>query len=381
MRQTKNKAKGIRWLLFGEVRKPLNLVETDGKTLAYRGCQVPKIFREPLIASAKGEIKGWESGGRSALVHYKGVWYDIEGVRPTGREWELGVPEGGDTKEEAENELNAGALFFDYGEKNEIPALMKPICLFEYSNIKFHGNHLYAPVLASKGDYRLNSLFADYSTAAGEAYERLKDDPNRDAKIDQITINIKEGLTNKIGLWAGFWYRCLEENNHLWGTNYVKNPDGTYNANSNAGNNNLAAYRFNGGVVIGINDLNGYVIPDKNRRNIEIDRIKKRLSIWEATLLLLKHGKSVTNISQYQILQTYASRLYTQITPPTGINYFQEVLGYDPLQEIELPEIDELDIIKCFNDGRSGKKPELIDERYITNVKSFFIHAKKSHVP
>ena len=156
------------------------------------------------------------------------------------------------------------------------------------------------------------------------------------------------------------------------GNKLCQNADGTYNANSNAGNNNLAAYRLNGGVVIGINDLDGYVIPDQNKRNIEIDRIKKRLSIWEATLHLLKHGKSVTNISQYQILQTYASRLYTRITPPTGINYFQEALGYDPLQDIELPKIGEFNIIKCFNDGRNGKKPDMIDERYITNIKEFF---------
>jgi len=373
------KTEATKRLLFNETRKPLNLTETEGKTLAYRNCQVPKIFQKPLIASAEGRIQGWESGGRSALVYYRGIWYDIEGVKPTGREWQLGIPEGGDTKEEAENELNAGALFFDYGNRNKIPALMKPICLFEYSNIKFRGKPLYAPVLTSRGDYRLNSLFADYSTAAGEAYETLKNDPDRDARIDQITSNIKEGLTDKIGLWVGFWYRCLEENNHLWGTDYVKNPDRTYAANSNVGNNNLAAYRLKSGVAIGINDLNGYVIPDQNRRNIEIDRIKKRLSIWEVTLYLLKHGKSVTNVSQYQVLQTYASRLYTQITPPTGINYFQEVLGYDPLQETELPQIDELDIIRRFNDGRNGKKPELIDEEYIINVKNFFVHSIKSY--
>lgn len=366
------KTEGIKWFLFGEVRNSLNLMETKGNTFTYCGRQVPKIFRKPLRASDKGRIKGWESGGRSALVYYKDIWYDIEGVRPTGREWAPGIPEGGDTKEEAENELNTGALFFDYGRRNKISALMEPICLFEYSNIKFQGKPLYAPVLTSKGDYRLNSLFAKFSTAAGEAYERLKDAPNRDVKIDQITNNVKEGLTNKVGLWVGFWYRCLEENNHLWGTSYVENPDGTYNVNSNVGNNNLAAYRLNGGVAIGINDLNGYVIPDQKKRIIEVDRIEKRLSIWEATLHLLKHGKSVTNISQYQILQTYASRLYTQISPPTGINYFEEVLGYDPLQDIELPKMGEFDIIKCFNDGRNGKKPDMIDERYITNIKEFF---------
>jgi len=366
------KSKVAERFLFGEVRDSLYLNETEGKTFPYRDCYVPKIFCKPLIASDRGKIKAWKSGGRSALIYYKGVWYDIEGVRPTGKEWEPGVPEGGDKKEEAENELNIGALFFEYGARKKIPALMKPICLFEYSNIKFQGKPLCAPVLQSKGDYRLNNLLGDYLTAAGEAFERLKADSNRDVKIDRIATNTKKRLTNKIGLWVGFWYRCLEENNYLWGTNYVQNADGTYNANSNAGNNNLAAYRLNSGVAIGINDLNGYVIPDQKKRNIEIDRIKKRLSIWEGTLHLLKHGKSVTNMSQYQILQTCASRLYTKITPPTGINYFQEVLGYDPLREIELPEVDDLDIIRCFNDGRNGKKPEFIDEKYITDMKEFF---------
>jgi hypothetical protein len=374
--------------LFGEVREPLYLIKTVGNVFPFMDCYVPKIFREALIDresflllwkslqfSDKRGIKGWKAGGRSGLVYYKGIWYDIEGVRPTEKEWRPGIPEGGDTKEEAENELNAGALFFDYGMKNNIPSLMKPICLFEYTNIKFKGEPLYAPVLTTKGDYRLNNLLGDYLEVAKEAYERLQNlkKPLRDAKIDRITDNIKEGLTNKIGQWTGWWYCCLEKNNHLWGTNYVKNPDETYEADSNVGNNNLAVYRLNDGVAIGINDLNGYLVPDQKRRGLEIDRLKKRLSIWEGTLHLLKHGKSAINISQYQTLQTWASKIYTGITPPRGINIFQKEVGYDPFGEIELPKVDEFDIIKSFNEGRSGKKPELIDERYITNIKEMFL--------
>ena len=69
------------------------------------------------------------------------------------------------------------------------------------------------------------------------------------------------------------------------------------------------------------------------------------------------------------------------MAPPIGVSYFQKVLGYGPLQEIELPEIDESDIIRCSINGRSGKKPELIDERHITGIKNFFMRPNKSQAP
>jgi len=368
----------IEWFLFGESRVPLYLIKTDGKSLPYKDSHLPEIFRKPLIISATGKVKGWKSkafksGGRSALVYHKGKWYDLEGVRPSHNEHMPGVPEGGNSLEEAENELRVGSLFFDYGQENQVQALMKPICLFEYSKIKFEGEPVCASVLETKGDLRLSHFFGDYSTVGQEAYDRLKNDRSREAKIDQITNKIKERLTNKIGQWTGFWYRCLEKNNLIWGTRYVENPDGTYNVNSNSGNNNLAAYRLNDEVAVSIIDLDSCQYSDQKLKDLEIDGIKKRLSIWEVTLHLLKYGKSAVNISQYLVSQTYASRLYTQITPPKGINYFQEVLGYNPLQELEIPEMDRLDIIKCFNDGREGAKPEPIEERCITNFKEMFL--------
>jgi len=363
----------IEGFLFGEVREPLSLIKIEGKTFPYKNCYIPKIFRKPLKVSNKGGIKGWKSGGRSALIFYRGKWYDAQGVRPSEKEWVQGIPKGGDTKTEAENELKAGDLFFNYGQKNHVPALMKPICLFEYSNIKFQGEPVYAAVLETKGDLRLSHFLGNYLTAAANAYNRLKNDPSREAKINQITNNIKDGLTNKIGQWVGFWYRCLDENNLLWGTSYEEKPDKTYILNSNAGNNNLTLYRLNNGVAVGIVDLDGLQTAERKSKKLEVDRIKKRLSIFEVTLYLLKLGKSTINISQYQFLQTWASKLYTQITPPKGINIYQEQYGYDPLQELELPKIDDLDIIACFNNGRRGIKPESIKETYITNIDKIFL--------
>jgi len=362
----------IEGFLFSEVRESLSLIETEGKTIPYKNSFVPKILRKPLIVSDKGEIKGWKSGGRSALVYYRGKWYDLEGVKPSGKEWVPGVPEGGDTKLEAENELKAGALFSKYGKKNNIPALTEPICLFEYSKIKFKEEPVYASVLETKGDLRLSYFLGTYLTAAEKAYNRLKDDPSREAKIDQIINKIKAGLTNKIGQWVGFWYRCLDENNLLWGTSYEKKPDKMYILNSNAGNNNLTLYRLNDRVAVSIVDLNGLRTSEEKSKSLEIDRIKKRLSIFEMTLYILKRGRSGMNISQYQVLQTWASKLYKEITPPKGINIYQEQYGYDPFEELGLPKIDDLDIIASFNDGRRGIKPELIEETCVTNIYNMF---------
>jgi len=366
----------IEGFLFGEAREPLCLIETEGKTLPYKEYYIPKIFKKPLMIFEGGKIEGWKSkawksGGRSALLYYKGKWYDIEGVRPSEKEWTPEVPEGGDTRKEAESELNVGDLFYCYGQENNIHALMKPVCLFEY-NMKFHGEPICAPVLETLGDLRLAHFLGKYLTVAGNAFERLKNDSPREKKIDRITGKVKEKLTNKIGLWVGFWYRCLDKNNLVWGTRYVENPDGTYDVYSNSGTNNLAAYRLKDGVAVGITDLDSCTPSEQKLKDLEIDRIKKRLSIFEITLHVLTHGKSAVNISQYQVSQVYASRLYTQITPPKGINYFQEVLGYDPLQELELPRLDELDIIKCFNEGKNGKKPEFIDEKCIVNIDNMF---------
>lgn len=372
------KKESIEWFLFGEPRDPLYLIKTDGKSLPYRDCCIPEIFRKPLIISATGEVKGWKSkafksGGRSALVYHEGKWYDLEGVRPSEKEYMPRVPVGGNSLVEAKNELNVGSLFFDYAEENKVQALMKPVCLFEYSKIQFEGEPVYASVLETKGDLRLSHFFGDYSIAAQKAYNRLKKDRSRDVKIDRITNKIKDKLTNKIGQWTGFWYRCLEKNNLIWGTRYAEDPYGTYAVNSNSGNNNLAAYRLNDNVAVSIIDLDSCQYSDKKIKDLELDRIKKRLSIWEVTLHLLKYGKSAVNISQYHVSQTYASRIYTKIKPPKGINYFQETLGYDPLQELEIPKMDKLGIIKSFNDGRQGVKPEPIQERYITNVKEMFL--------
>jgi len=370
------KTKTIEGFLFGETREPLYLVETEGKIFPYKNRYVPKIFKKPLMISEKGEIEGWKSkawksGGRSALLRYRGRWYDIEGVRPSEKEWTSGIPEGGDTKKEAESELDVGDLFYRYGQENDVSALMKPICLFEYKT-KFNGEPVCASVLETVGDLRLSHFLGKYLTVAGNALERLTNVPSREAKADCIINKVKDGLTDKIGQWVGFWYRCLDKNNLVWGTRYVENPDGTYDVYSNAGTNNIAAYRLKDGVAVGITDLDSCAPSEQKLKNLEIDRIKKRLSIFEMTLHILKHGRSGVNISQYQISQVYASRLYTQITPPRGINYFQEVLGYDPLQDFELPRLHELDIIKCFNEGRKGIKPQFIEERCVTNVDEMF---------
>lgn len=364
----------IKDFLFGEVKEPLFLAETEGKIVPYNNHNVPEIFRKPLIVSEKGTIRGWKSGGRSALIHFKGKWYDIEGVRPSGKEWLPGLPEGGNTELEAKNELKAGSLLFCYGQKNGVTPLTKPICLFEYSKMKFQGEPLYAAVLETRGDLRLSYFLGDYLTAAAEAYERLKNDSGREAKIDRISQRIKNGLTNKIGQWTGFWYRCLDENNLLWGTSYNEEADKTFSLNSNAGNNNLTFYRVNHGVAVSIIDLNGLRVSEQKAKTLEIDRIKKRLSIYEMTLHILKLGKTATNISQYQFAQTWASKMYKEIAPPRGLNIYEEQYGYDPLQELGLPRIDELEITQSFDKGREGAKPELIEEKYVLSIdKMFFV--------
>jgi hypothetical protein len=207
---------------------------------------------------------------------------------------------------------------------------------------------------------------------AAEAYEKLRNDSNKETKIDKITNDLKSRLTNKIGQWTGFWYRCLDESNLLWGTSYDEKPDKT-TLNSNAGNNNLTFYRFKEGIGVAIVDLNGLRVAEEKTKSLEIDRIKKRLSTFEMTLHLLKHGKSAIDISQYQVLQTWASRLYRKISPPEGVNVYLEQYGYDPLEELALPQIDELDIIRSFNDGRKGMKPEFIEERCIASIRKMFL--------
>lgn len=373
----RKKIETIEEFLFGEAREPLYLVETEGKTFPYKEHYVPKIFNKPLMISKNGNIKGWKSkawksGGRSALLHYRGKWYDIEGMKPSEKEWTSEIPEGGDTKREAESELNIGDLFHHYGQENNVAALMSPVCLFEY-DIKFHGEPVCASVLETLGDLRLSHFLGKYLTIIRNTFEKLKrNDLSRDGKIDRIISEVKESLTNKIGQWVGFWYRCLDKIGLIWGTSYVQNSDGTYGVNSNSGNNNLTFYRLNNGVAVGITDLDSCAPSEQTLRDLEIDRIRKRLSIFEMALHILKHGNSAVNISQYQVSQIYASKLYTQINPPKGINYFQEVLGHDPLQDFELLRLDELDIIRCFNDGRKGTKPEFIEERHIANIDEIF---------
>jgi len=77
-------------------------------------------------------------------------------------------------------------------------------------------------------------------------------------------------------------------------------------------------------------------------------------------------------MSQYQIQQTLASRLYRQIAPPKGIDYYEEIGYGSPFQEIRLPKLEELEIIKSFEDGRRGEKPQLIQEKYIANIDEMF---------
>jgi hypothetical protein len=362
----------LKRFLLGEAREPLCLAEAEGKTIPCGNGHVPKIFSKPLIVSDRGEINGWKSGGRSALLHYEDRWYDLEGVRPSDKEWMLGFPEGGSTRTEAENELKASALFHQYGQNLGIDALTRPVCLFEYSKIQFRGERLYASVLETRGDLRLSHFLGSYLTVAAEAYEKLRNDSNKETKIDKITNDLKSRLTNKIGQWTGFWYRCLDESNLLWGTSYDEKPDKT-TLNSNAGNNNLTFYRFKEGIGVAIVDLNGLRVAEEKTKSLEIDRIKKRLSTFEMTLHLLKHGKSAIDISQYQVLQTWASRLYKSISPPEGVNVYLEQYGYDPLEELALPQIDELDIIRSFNDGRKGMKPEFIEERCIASIRKMFL--------
>jgi len=370
------KAETAEWFLFGETRERIYLVETGGKTIPYKSHVIPRIFSKPLKVSEEGGIEGWrsrawKSGGRSALLHSEGKWYDIEGVRPSEKEWTPGIPRGGDTRNEAENELSIGDLFHQYGQEEGTSALMKPVCLFEY-DLKFHGESVCAPVLETLGDLRLSHFLGDYLTAARRAYNQLRNSASSKQEIDRITNRIKDGLTNKIGAWVGFWYRCLEKKKLLWGTTYLENPDGTYSVNSNAGNNNLSAYRLGDGAAIGIVDLDSCSSSDQTAKTLELDRITKRLSIYEMTLHLLKHGTSPVNMSQYQIQQTLASRLYRQIAPPKGIDYYEEIGYGSPLQGIELPKLEELEIIKSFEDGRRGEKPQLIQEKYIANIDEMF---------
>lgn len=364
------------WFFFGEARERIFLVGTGGKTIPYKNHDIPRILRKPLKVSEEGSIEGWKSrawksGGRSAILNFEGKWFDIEGVRPSEKEWTSGIPRGGDTRKEAENELNLGDLFYQYGQEEGLSALMKPVCLFEY-NLKFQGESVCAPVLETLGDLRLSHFLGDYLTAAARAYNQLRNSPSRKAEIDRITEKMKESLTNRIGAWVGFWYRCLDKNGLLWGTTHVKNPDGTYSVNSNAGNNNLAAYRVGDEAAIGIVDLDSCSSSDPTAKTVELDRIRKRLSIYEMTLHLLEHGTSAVNISQYQIVQTLGSRLYEQIAPPKGVNYYEEVGYGDPFEKIELPKLEELEIIRCFEEGRRGVKPELIRGEYVADIDAAF---------
>ncbi|NIO44724.1 MAG: hypothetical protein GTN36_04185 [Candidatus Aenigmarchaeota archaeon] len=326
---------------------------TSGDTVSYNNNEIPPLFRTPLKKSdVVTSIVGVPSGERTALIETGGEVYKLKGIIPTNRAYEEeGVPFGCMKESSCLSELNASQVMSDFGKKNGVESALEPVSYFRYG-ISFEGEPVCCPVQIVRGDNRLEIIHIKMLEIIEEAFR--KNLRNKD-KISSI----KERFTSKIGNWIGFWYGSLERSNLCWGSIFF---DLAY-PQTNVGDHNVVLYPSDGGVAIGLVDLDkSHKNPGERVKDFELELIKKELALSDGLLYFLERGKKIETIHNYHIHQTASC---------INLNAFRK--GFDPFHGTPLPNEDELEILKHFEDGRKGKIPEPIDKEFFTKTKEKII--------
>jgi hypothetical protein len=331
--------------IYSGERSPVYLEQTTGEVIPYEDEEIPNAFKIPLKKSESiTSTKGIASGNRTALVETDGKVYKLKGIIPTNKRYQIEDVPYGCLKETASlNELRASKVMHEFGLKNGIEAPLKPVCYFKY-DINFQGEPVSCCVQEARGDDRLEYQ-NNFSNIIEKAFNKNLRNRN---KIDDL----REQLTNRIGNWMGFWYGSLERANLCWGSTFFssKFPE------TNVGVHNIIIYPVNGGVGVGLIDLDRSDETCKIIKEFELEHIRKNLSCFDGMLYFLENGKKAEYVCRY---------LINQIGSALSLEMWKD--GVDPFDGMSLPKEDELDIIKYFEKGRKGDKPLPIDKEFFTD--------------
>jgi hypothetical protein len=333
--------------IFEGKRGSVYLEPTNGKVIPYGINEIPPTFKIPLKKSSTvTSIRGVASGDRTALMSSQNKRYKLKGIIPSNNGYEEeDVPYGCLKETACLRELNAAQVMTDFGLKKRIPSPLKPVGHFQYETF-FQDEHVSCCVEEVKGDDRLEECHGKFLSTLEEAFRRGYRDKE---KISEV----REQFTNRIGNWVGFWCGALEKANLCWGSIFYH----PVSPQTNVGSHNIVLYPVDRGVGVGLVDLDkSHKDPSEKVRNWELDHIRKELSLYDGMLHFLENGTKAEAIRNYFIHQLAAS-----------INLPAFRKGFDPFYGVSPPEEGEMEIIKCFEEGRKGVKPLPIEKDFFTN--------------
>jgi hypothetical protein len=333
--------------IFEGSRSPVYLEPTNGKVVPYGINEVPPTFKIPLKkSSAVTCIRGVASGERTALMDSQNKRYKLKGIIPSNNGYEEeDVPYGCLKETACLRELDAAQAMTDFGLKKEIPSPLKPVGHFQYETF-FQDERVSCCVEEVKGDDRLGQCNGKFLPTLEKAFRRGY---RNKEKISEV----REQFTNRIGNWMGFWYGALENANLCWGSIFYH----PIAPQTNVGSHNIVLYPVDRGVGVGMVDLDkSHKGPSEKVRDWELDHIRKELSLYDGTLHFLEKGTKSEAMRNYFIHQLAAS-----------INLPAFRKGFDPFYGVNPPKEGEMEIIKCFEEGRRGVKPIPIEKDFFTN--------------
>ena len=188
-----------------EPHERVKLSHVEGAVEPYKGYRLPDVLAEPVRANITGDILGYSSGYRSALLKADGVWFKCKGIKPTPLPF-LGhpVPYGSLTLERSVNELESNAKLDEklreYGYSN---GPLRPAGRIDYE-VPFEDGKCHGAMLRCFGDSRLLSMF-----------ESIEGKMNEGRKLPCSGSEF-ENLLSGMCSWAGFMQKALQESSLLY---------------------------------------------------------------------------------------------------------------------------------------------------------------------
>lgn len=217
---------------FHELQE-ISLIHTQGEVINFE--ELPSVLNKPLVIKPEGNIQGFESGGRGALIPNETYerFFKIKGCDPSinpfeDREDPIGGQRFSSTQAELDNAAKLGSLF----EKEGLTPAYRPVGYFLY-NMEFthpkgrETERLAASLFEINGETRLGDFIGKlvpprfwirrnpYAGGkvwlhAGESSYYLPIDV-----YETIPPEVKSVL-EKFGIWAGLIKGFMDRYNYTW---------------------------------------------------------------------------------------------------------------------------------------------------------------------
>lgn len=234
------------------------LIPLERRGIIFKRHNLPEIISRPLaktddksLTNGIKAIRGKHSGVRSGLVFNNGTMYKLKGCVPTTEDY-YGEPYGGQVLSRVEQEIEATGELSRILAKQGLSSPYRALGYFRYP-LTFKGEPLACSIMEARGDTRLDELMFSLESFVFLCY-MVDGKP----KFPRYT-NELGGLFYKLGQWAGYLKRTMDDNNMPWSMSSLNG------GRTNAHIGNYVIFPENGELLLGVVDLDDCHFPFDNQ--------------------------------------------------------------------------------------------------------------------